>query len=108
MGTLNKTEDQSNAVSTFENSSPSAVSEILSPEGNGNSLSSENPTSAATTVTVEQPELGNQQEFLTSHSPSSPKGIKVINIHRSHVCSDMVRYFQDETITTESMVFENY
>ena len=57
-------------------------------------------------MTVEQQELGHQQEFHTSHPPSSPKEVQVVRVHRSCVCSDMVKYFQDEKITTQSMVFE--
>ncbi len=35
-----------------------------------------------------------------------PKELQVIKIHRSRVCKDMLHYFQDETITTHSIVFE--
>ena len=106
LDSLNETQDQSNAVSTVENSSPSTVIETLGPHSNNSyNVSSENFNSEATTVTVEQQELGHQQESHTSHPPSSPKEVQVIRVHRSRVCSDMVKYFQDEKITTQSMVF---
>ncbi len=93
MDTLNDDQGESS-----RNSSPSPINEVPSPDvSNGNTIS-------APTVMVEEP--GNQQEFDTSHPPSSPKEVQVIKIHRSRVCKDMLHYFQDETITTRSIVFE--
>ena len=50
LDSLNETQDQSNAVSTVENSSPSTVIETLGPDSNGYNVSSENFNSEATTV----------------------------------------------------------
>lgn len=66
----------------------------------------ENSTGETVTLIADQQELRNEQGFLNSHPPSSPKEVQVIKVHRSRICKDMVTYFQDENILTSSIVFE--
>ena len=74
------------------------------PSSNHRRHSNENLNHAAITPAAEEQE--NQQEINSSQAQSSSEEVRVIKVHRSRVCKDLISHFQDKDVAADSIVFE--